>query len=251
MGAAKRAQKGTMTEDKKNTELDFLSKLANPVGRRSVLKWSGIAIGVLIAGCGGDGDDNNSSQEGAPLAPNELGAGDTGVLNYAYALEQLEAAFYQQVIASPYRGMSAAELQILTDIRDHEVIHRDFFKAALGENAIGDLEVTFLAVDFSSRQSVLTTARTFEDLGVSAYNGAARLIQDPENLRIAAKIVSVEARHAAVIRDLLSPRSAAFAGDDVVARDTGLDQQRAPSAVLALADPFIVTAVDAGRLPQN
>ncbi len=62
----------------------------------------------------------------------DLGSGDVGILNYAYALEQLEAAFYTQVIATPYSGITDAERTLLTEIRDHEIIHRDFFKAALG-----------------------------------------------------------------------------------------------------------------------
>ena len=58
------------------------------------------------------------------------------------------------------------------------------------------------------------TARTFEDLGVSAYNGAGQLLTVAANLLTAGKIVSVEARHAAAIRDLLVPNS--FAASDVV-----------------------------------
>lgn len=59
---------------------------------------------------------------------------------------------------------------------------------------------------------------------------------------IAGKIVSVEARHASVIRDLLMPKSAAegFARDDVI-NDQGLDVSRTPAEVQAAADPFIVT----------
>ena len=57
---------------------------------------------------------------------------DFGVLNYAYALEQLEADFYTKVVNSFYTGISDAEKQIFTDLYHHEVIHRDFFKAAIG-----------------------------------------------------------------------------------------------------------------------
>jgi hypothetical protein len=181
-----------------------------------------------------------------------LGTGDVGILNYAYALEQLEAAFYTQVVASLYVGATAEETQILTDIRDHEVIHRDFLKAALDTGAIPDLAVDFTGVDFASRQSVLETARTFEDLGVSAYNGAGQLLESADYLLLAGKIVSVEARHASAIRDLLNPLSADFAGDDVVDPATGLDGLNRPSAppdVLAAADPFVTTPIDASGLP--
>ena len=93
----------------------------------------------------------------------DLGSGDFGVLNYAYALEQLEAAFYVKVLASPYIGISQAESDRLVDIRDHEVAHREFFKNALSSNAIPALEVDFSTIDFSNRTSVLTTAKAFED----------------------------------------------------------------------------------------
>jgi hypothetical protein len=121
----------------------------------------------------------------------DLGEGDVGVLNYAYALEQLEAAFYTQVIEIPYEGIAEEETAWLTDIRDHEVEHRDFLKGALAEGAIPDLEVDFSAVDFTSRESVLTTAQTFEDLGVAAYNGAGKLIENVDYLAEAGRIVSV------------------------------------------------------------
>jgi hypothetical protein len=95
---------------------------------------------------------------------------------------------------------------------------------------------------------VLTTARTFEDLGVSAYNGAGQLLSNPQFLAAAGTIVSVEARHAAIIRDILNPLSPAFAGNDVVDA-AGLDVARVPSQVLPLAAPFIATPVSARQLP--
>lgn len=179
----------------------------------------------------------------------DLGKGDTGVLNYAYALEQLEAAFYTQVIATPFAQMSSAERTILTDIRDHEIAHRDLFKTALGKKAIPALQVNFTTINFNSRDSVLGTAKTFEDLGVAAYNGAGQLLKNVNFLLLAGKIVSVEARHAAIIRDLISPTSAAFAGDDAVDPATGLDKALTPAQVLTAAAPFIRTPVTAKKLP--
>ena len=180
----------------------------------------------------------------------DLGTGDIGILNYAYALEQLEAAFYTQVIATPYTGITDAERTLLTEIRDHEIIHRDFFKAALGTSAIAGLEVNFSAINFGDRASVLNTAKTFEDLGVAAYNGAGKLIKDGNYLLLAGKIVSVEARHAAAIRSLLSPKTASFAGDDIVTPANGLDPAMTPLAVLTAAQPFVKTTITAANLPK-
>jgi Ferritin-like domain/TAT (twin-arginine translocation) pathway signal sequence len=217
-------------------------EIAHDQSRRRLLKWSGAAAATIaISGA---------------LLPNfgissalaaDLGEGDVGVLNYAYALEQLEAAFYSQVIKTPYEGITADETALLTDIRDHEIEHRDFLKKALAEGAIPDLEVDFSAVDFTKRDSVLGTAKVFEDLGVSAYNGAGKLIKNVDYLAAAGSIVSVEARHAAAIRDLLQPNSVAFASDDVVG-ENGLDVVNEPAAVLKAADPFIKTEVTAMSL---
>jgi rubrerythrin len=175
-----------------------------------------------------------------------LGSNDTGILNYAYALEQLEAAFYDQVIKTPYTGISAVELSLLTDVRDHELAHRDFFKAALGSAAIASLEFDFSSIKFSERSSVLATAKAFEDLGVSAYNGAGKLIKSGDYLTLAGKIVSVEARHAALIRNLIE--SGSFANSEVVDAN-GLDKARTPAEVLAIAKTYIKTPINASTLP--
>ena len=212
--------------------------------RRTILKWSATGALVGVAAFGG------LRLPGFGMTPAfaaDLGAGDIGILNYAYSLEQLEAAFYSKVIETTYADITEAETALLTDIRDHEIAHRDFLKTALAADAIPDLEVDFSAVDFGDRTSVLTTAQTFEDIGVSAYNGAGQLLTNPEYLLAAGRIVSIEARHSAAIRILVSPDSVAFAGPDVVDKN-GLDVVRAPAEVLALADPFIVTEVTAMNL---
>lgn len=135
----------------------------------------------------------------------------------------------------------------LTDIRDHEIAHREFLKNALGTMAIGALEVNFTTIDFTSRASVLGTAQAFEDLGVSAYDGAGYLIKDANYLLLAGKIVSVEARHAATIRELIAANS--FLGDSV---DTNsVNVSRTPSEVLAIAGAYIKTKIDASNLPTG
>ncbi|GGF16404.1 hypothetical protein GCM10011383_29750 [Hymenobacter cavernae] len=167
--------------------------------------------GLLLAGC----DDDDSTDHSAAFV--DVGSGDLGVLNYAYALEQLEYAFYTQVKNGAYYkglGASSVEKQILDDLAFHEKAHVDLFRNALGSNAIKDLEPDFSTINFDDRSIVLGTARAFEDTGVAAYNGAARYFETPTYLPLAGKIVSVEARHAALIRDILSFN--AFVATDVV-----------------------------------
>ncbi|MEO6316497.1 MAG: ferritin-like domain-containing protein [Chitinophagaceae bacterium] len=211
------------------------------LSRRNFLGYTGLASGLLVVAACSKDDNPSSGNNGV-----DLGSGDTGILNYAYALEQLEAAFYIQVIATPYANISATEKALLTDIRDHEVAHREFFKKALAGSAIVGLEVDFTKIDFTSRDSVLGTAKAFEDLGVSAYNGAGKLITNPDYLVLAGKIVSVEARHAALIRDLISNGSFA---DSTVIDANGLEISRLPPAVLAIAGTYIKTKIDASHLP--
>ena len=177
----------------------------------------------------------------------DLGSGDIGILNYAYALEQLEAAFYIQVASSFYAGATVDEKIFLTDIRDHEIAHREFFKNAIGASKIQDLEVNFASINFTSRDSVLGTAMAFEDLGVTAYNGAGYLIKDANYLLLAGKIVSVEARHAALIRELISANS--FLGDQIDANSVNMS--RTPMEVLAIAGSYIKTKINASNLPTG
>ena len=219
-------------------------QLPENMQRRNFLKFIGGAASVMAvaAACKKDNNSNNNNK-GIPL-----GSGDIGILNYAYALEQLEAAFYVQVIGSLYSGISATEQTYLTDIRDHEIAHREFFKSALGTKAIPALEVDFSSIDFGSRDSVLGTAKAFEDLGVSAYNGAGHLIKDGNYLLLAGKIVSVEARHAATIRDMISNGSFA---DNTVIDGNGLDKSRMHAEVLTIASTYLKSKIDASELPTS
>jgi hypothetical protein len=217
------------------------------VSRRKFFTYAGVSA-ALMAGAASCTKFDIPNPFEKPKEGVDLGSGDIGILNYAYALEQLEAAFYLKVVSSYYNGATEKEKKYLNDITAHEIAHREFFKNALGDKAIGALQVDFSSIDFKSRSSVLGTAKAFEDLGVSAYNGAGELLQSANYLLLAGKIVSVEARHAAAIRDLI--RYGDFAGDDVVdAR--GLDVVRTPPQVLAIADKYIITKINASNLPTS
>ncbi|MEJ7768580.1 MAG: ferritin-like domain-containing protein [Chitinophagaceae bacterium] len=218
------------------------------LSRRKFLGYAGAAAGLMVAVSACSKEPMMSTQNNGSALADEvnLGSGDFGILNYAYALEQLEAAFYTKVIMSQYAGIPAMEAALLTDVRDHEITHREFFKNALGAKAIGMLEFDFSTINFASRASVLGTAKAFEDLGVSAYNGAGRLLQSADYLVLAGKIVSVEARHAAYIRDIISNGSFA---DDTVIDAMGLDATRKPMEVLAIAGTYIKTKINASNLP--
>lgn len=243
---------------KKISTIQSLEDSTKALPRRKFLTYAGLSASAVIfaSSCSKDNlqpdeayaiRSEGGGKDGGKAVVN-LGSGDVGILNYAYALEQLEAAFYIQVMATPFVGMTAKENEYLTDIRDHEISHREFFKNVLGDDRIGGLIVNFSNIDFTSRTSVLETAKAFEDLGVSAYNGAGELLQSATYLLFAGKIVSVEARHAASIRDMLSYGSFA---DSTAVDGMGLDLYRTPPEVLAIAGSYVQTRILAQNLPTS
>ena len=216
------------------------------MARRSFLRYAGAGVagvGLLaVSSCHKDHIITPpTTTGGGGTTTVDVGSGDIGILNYAYALEQLEAAFYTQVIKTPYSGITSDEMTNLTAIRDHEVCHREFFKAALGSMAIIGLTVDFSSIDFTSRSAVLAAAKTFEDLGVTAYDGVGYKIVDVDYLGFAGAIVSVEARHAAYISDLITPGS--FSPAAQVDPTTGLNITNTPPTVLAAANTYLKTKV--------
>src|ERR1700712_2848419 len=131
-------------------------------------------------------------------------ANDVDVLNYALTLEYLEAAFYQQGNAAGL--LDGVEAQYLASIQADEEYHVKALTDTI--NKLGGTPVAAPGVDFGAafadRNSYLTTSVTFENVGVGAYLGAAGYIQDKSILQAAAGIFGVEARHAAVVANLLN-----------------------------------------------
>lgn len=235
-------------------------KRNNLNSRRQFLKLGGLAVAgssLLLYSCSLD-DESSAQQRQMDPDVFDLGSGDLGILNFAYALEQLEAAFYTRVLDGSYwANASPVEKLYLEDIRGHEVIHREFFKAAISavappEKVLPELEFDFSSVDFSSRDSVLATSIVLEDTGVAAYNGAGDLLQSTLYLLLAGKIVSVEARHASALRSIYLPGFTEFAGDDVV-NEQGLDVARRPQTILEEVGNtgFVVTEFTANNLPTD
>jgi len=218
------------------------------LGRRRFLALGGAgAAGLVIAGCGDDGEMPAQTQPPPQREPMQQGevtldfSTPIGVLNYAFALENLESAFYAMANAQLYDDASEQEMEILTAIGAHEQVHVDFLGAVLGDDALQGLEVNFEMVDFGNRDSVFQTALTFENLGVGAYNGAAKylavLAAEQElagtALQAAGDIVAVEARHASIIGAEIA------AGQDEQFAPTAFDEALEPMAVIEAAQPFI------------
>ncbi|MFD2932216.1 ferritin-like domain-containing protein [Spirosoma flavum] len=218
--------------------------------RRSFLRVAGAAAvtGGLLTACS-NADQMSVQPSGARAAGTmvSLPTGDNGILAFAYVLEQLEAAFYEMVLAKPYPNMSSADKTLWTDIGGHEIIHRALFKAAVG-SLVPTLTFDFSSIDFNNRAAVLIAAEAFEKTGVGAYNGAGKYITNADYLTLAGKIVSVETRHHSILRELQYPHSDAFAGPTIVTSDTGLHLAYEPTYVLPIAQKYILETLDASAL---
>ncbi|MBA3342761.1 MAG: ferritin-like domain-containing protein [Gemmatimonadaceae bacterium] len=227
-----------MKEVKEPLVISRATQLWEQSTRRDFLRMMGIGgtivlLPSVLASCDDDDDDPTGPGSGSTVTI-DFSKGDTAVLQFAYALEQLEADFYTRVASNfGASGLSSAEQTIFADIKNHEVIHREALKTILGTTNGFTLSTVYTNVNFSSRTSILQTAKTFEDLGVAAYNGAAQYLNNVNNLLVAGKIVSVEARHASAISDLIAPNTTAFS-------PTPFDDAFGPAKVAAAAQAFIV-----------
>lgn len=210
------------------------------MNRREMLKQTGLmgtglVLGGVVGAC--------ATTPGMSQSPNQ----DVAVLNFALNLEYLEAAFYLAAVGrineiksiggnaeirlpsgfdgtSPIAGVSPDVLEYAQEIAEDELAHVKFLRQALGSAAVDrpviDLDQAFRAAGNAASNGAITNfnpfanelffihgAFIFEDVGVTAYKGAAKLITDKNNvLDPAAGILAVEAYHAGLIRLLLHER---------------------------------------------
>jgi len=164
---------------------------------------------------------------------------DVLVLQFAGVLEQLETQFYTQALAkfqdSDFTAAGFSDVQVpiqqFTAIQSDEATHLSTINSTL--ESLGASPISGCQFDFSSALTSVSvmaaTARVVENLGVSAYLGAANMISDPVLLTAAASIMTVEARHQTVLNLL----------NDATSIPQAFDIALSPSQVLAVASPFI------------
>lgn len=188
--------------------------------RRSFLKKAGFTgIGLAAAGLIGSKLAGNENSVSA------ASYSDGDILNFALNLEYLEAEFYAVstyganlvklgvITAAEETGptvggsrvpnfSSSPVAYVATALRENEIEHVKLLRGALGSAAAKKpaINLNALGYGFSSVASFLKLARQFEDVGVSAYLGAAPLISSKEYLAVAGAILSVEAEHSGSIR---------------------------------------------------
>jgi hypothetical protein len=175
--------------------------------RRNVLKGAGAALAALVLSA------TDPRAQGHALAATTLqNLSDVDILNFVLRIEHLEAAFYEQAVASG--NLSGDALTLLTRIRDHENGHIARLTQTvqnLGGTPQGRESYTFGALD--TQDQILAVAQRLEELGVGAYSGAARFVSNKSTILAAlASVLQIENRHTAVIRTLRggSPTTGAY-----------------------------------------
>ncbi|WP_103666395.1 ferritin-like domain-containing protein [Pseudanabaena sp. BC1403] len=172
--------------------------------RRSLIKWGIYGLGALTIAVMPRAINAQTNSRGQTLTFN---ANDIGILNFALLLEELEAAFYAAVVSSG-KITNSKEMEYMRYLGGQEAAHVTFLRSVLADQvlfATQDLSFNQSTLNnvLASRDSILNTAVTLEDVGVHAYNGAGPSLTNPVFLLAAGSIVSVEARHAAGVRALL------------------------------------------------
>jgi Ferritin-like domain len=223
------------------------------------------------------------------------------VLKFALNLEYLESEFYTYAIygrgietfgigvsgeangANPASGgqtiggkklsfNNAAQVlsaQIAAEIGSDERAHVVLLRSALGSQAIAkpNLNLNALGFGFDSQDDFLRLSRIFEDIGVSAYAGAAGLLTTPAIITTAARILATEAEHVSSVRtqmavlnittpkldgaDLIPPPSGTRFQVLSINASNGLPATRTPGEVLYLAFGNKENATEGGFFPSG
>ncbi|WP_433966077.1 ferritin-like domain-containing protein [Tunturiibacter gelidiferens] len=258
------------------------------LSRRQFLAGGTTAAAALVVGC----NNSTTTPSPTPTpTPTPLDIPDNDILNFALNLEYLEAEFYlyaatgsglstadaltgagttkvpANIAAVPWT--TPAQAQFAAELAQTELDHVRYLQAVIGKNsgtpvprptidltAFGPLGVaagiTTPFNPFADPNSFLVGAFTFEDVGVTAYGGAAPLLASNIILSGAAGLQAAEAYHAAAIRTLIAG-GAANSGDATFLNDAnkisavramlggGKETQLSISSIVA-ADPTYAIA---------
>ena len=195
-------------------EIDVDGALQETAGRAGITRGDALRRAVLGGGALIGGSALLGAMPGSAMgAVTRATAGDVDILNFALTLEYLEAAFYAEAVSmGKLKGESKMFAMVVAKDED---AHVTFLKGALGSKAVKKPKFDFQGTT-AKQATFLQTAMALEDTGVSAYAGAAPMIANKKTLAAALSVHSVEARHAAWVRQIIghggspSPAPSAF-----------------------------------------
>jgi hypothetical protein len=231
-------------------------RIRRALNRRNFLSGIGItgaamAGGAILAGCGGSSMTKVSAS----------GPSETDVLNFALNLEYLEATFYSYVatggdIPSSSTGGGPAPTgapsstptfqsqqiaDMFAEIYYDEISHVNDLRSALGSSAVARPQLNLGALGTVSTANYIVFARLFEDVGVTAYAGAATDLTGT-NLQYAAQILAVEGFHSGAIRLIAIQQGVPY----LPTSDIPADNLDVPPY-----DPGSITAAEDGPTPKG
>jgi rubrerythrin len=208
----------TRTREQGDGEAAALDQLAreDAGSRAQFLKMVGGAgaagaLAIFVAACGDDDEEEtpsgggSSDTGGGSDSGGGASKGDIAIVNYALTLEHLEAAFYEQVLDSgEVKDKKVAE--VAKEFFENESEHVEALTATveqLGGKPAPAPKTAFEDVIAGGEAMILETAAAVENLGAAAYLGQAGNIKNKEILAAALSIHTVEARHAAVLNQVV------------------------------------------------
>lgn len=236
-------------------EGDVEAAKARRVNRRNFLAGAGVGIagavaaGAAIVGCGN-----------TDVYVDAQGQSEADVLNFALNLEYLEATFYSYIVTgkdldssltgggpavqNPPEQITFANQQsadVFAEIAFDEMSHVSALRSALSTLAVARPQINLAALAPIGPANYIQTARLFEDVGVTAYAGAASYLTG-NNVAAAAQILAVEGFHSGALRLLAIQQGATYPstlagyvpadGFDIIPADPG-------TVALALAGPTL------------
>ncbi len=247
-------------------------------GRRSALQrfgWKVAGVAAAVAAPAG-----SSPAEAQTLT-------DTDIINFALNLEYLEAEFYLRAVtgqglqASDTTGtgtlgtvtggtavpfQSSAIRQYAQVLAVDEQAHVRFLRAVLGSAAVAEPSInlttsfTNLAIaaglivqgqtfnPFASDVAFLLGAYIFEDVGVTAYAGAARYISNPDYVEAAGAILATEAYHGGAVRSLLADIGAGQAANAISALRANLSGGNNDQGIVIPGESYNFASADSNGL---
>jgi hypothetical protein len=185
----------------------------DPDTRAAFLKKLGVGVGAIAAGGAFAGALPGVARGAVPQS-------DVDILNFALTLEYLEGEFYALAVKNGVGGRTVVN-RFARVVAQHEKAHVDFLKKVLGAKAVKKPQFNFKDT-VTDLEKFKATADVLENTGVHAYLGQVGNIKTKAVLVGAGRILSVEARHAAWIRQIRFP--------DAGAKGGGSPQTPAPGA---------------------